>query len=477
MGAILIPKGTSTVTVKGKKHQADSFMLIVPENRAKPDSKSIEIPVLRLAALNGKPKSAVFNLSGGPGMSNLLSEVPARYAEDHDYVMVGYRGVDGGAKLDFPSVSRAFRDLDGAMSQDYLKKVGAAFDADAAKIGREGWDLSAYTIPQTLADIEAARAALGYERIDIASVSYGTRLAYLYSVKHQDRVRRVIMVGANPPGRFLWEPSMVETKAEAMARLWAGDDERKQGVYPSLRSILDGMPERWLFFPLNAAKIRCFAFLMLFRGDAACLVLDAFLAAKEGDYSGLAFMSLSYDFMVPGFLYWGDLAMKGGTADADPARDYEDAMYPERAAFGSPMGALLFGWARYASLRLEPIGEEYRTLSDSDAETLVVSGDLDVSTPFEYARDELLPRLKRGTQVVVRGAGHLDITGKQAEGFDRLVRSFLDTGIPDQSGLGELRIAKEPSIRFGFIAKLASTLIFVLGIALIGGAVAALAFI
>ena len=64
-----------------------------------------------------------------------------------------------------------------------------------------------------------------------------------------------------------------------------------------------------------------------------------------------------------------------------------------------------------------------------DAETLILSGDLDFSTPAEYARDDLLPLLSRGRQVVLRGRGHVnDLIGDGAEDGRAAVDRFLASG-------------------------------------------------
>ena len=52
--------------------------------------------------------------------------------------------------------------------------------------------------------------ALGYGRIDLLSESAGTRTAMVYSWRHPDSINRSVMVGANPPGNFLWDPSATD---------------------------------------------------------------------------------------------------------------------------------------------------------------------------------------------------------------------------------------------------------------------------
>src|SRR4030065_747584 len=48
----------------------------------------------------------VFHLPGGPGGSNIAWAPPDWLLEDHDVVMVGYRGVEGTVVLSCPEVGR-----------------------------------------------------------------------------------------------------------------------------------------------------------------------------------------------------------------------------------------------------------------------------------------------------------------------------------------------------------------------------------
>jgi pimeloyl-ACP methyl ester carboxylesterase len=49
--------------------------------------------------------------------------------------------------------------------------------------------------------MEAARTALGYDRIDLLSESAGTRTAIIYSWRYADSIHRSVMVGVRRPLR------------------------------------------------------------------------------------------------------------------------------------------------------------------------------------------------------------------------------------------------------------------------------------
>src|SRR5205085_149286 len=60
-------------------------------------------------------------------------------------------------------------------------------------------DLARYGTDEATADLEAVRAALGAERIDLVALSYGTTLALRYATLHPDRVRALVLFGTVPP--------------------------------------------------------------------------------------------------------------------------------------------------------------------------------------------------------------------------------------------------------------------------------------
>jgi pimeloyl-ACP methyl ester carboxylesterase len=207
-----------------------------------------------------------------------------------------------------------------------------------------GVDLKAYTIPAVVEDLEAARLALGYERVDLLSESYGTRVAQTYASLHGDSLYRSVMIGVNPPGRFVWEPAMVDAQIEHYSRLWADDPAlraRLGNLAEVMCKVAHAMPPRWRSFPIDPGKVNAVAFVLLFHRKTAAKVFDAYVAAGQGDPSGLALMSLAYDFTMPKSLVWGDLFAKGGSADFDPGRDYTATLRSPESIIGSPLSLLI----------------------------------------------------------------------------------------------------------------------------------------
>lgn len=60
-----------------------------------------------------------------------------------------------------------------------------------------------YTLAAMVEDLEAVRAALGFERIDLLGHGLGGAVAALYADRHPGRVRSILLVGASPEPRSL----------------------------------------------------------------------------------------------------------------------------------------------------------------------------------------------------------------------------------------------------------------------------------
>ena len=71
------------------EYAADCGTLVVPENRADPNSRLIALPVIRLRATGSSPAEPIFWLAGGPGETNMHLNPPPEALENHEFVMVG----------------------------------------------------------------------------------------------------------------------------------------------------------------------------------------------------------------------------------------------------------------------------------------------------------------------------------------------------------------------------------------------------
>ena len=440
------------------EYAAECGTLIVAENRYEPESRLIALPVTRIPARVEAPAEPIFSLAGGPGVSNMDYSRVEWFHDNHDIVLVGYRGVDGSVYLDCPEVVEAMASGLPMMSRESMAKIGAAFAACAERSTAEGVDLDGYTVLEVVDDIEAAREALGYERINLESGSYGTRLAQIYTWRYPEYVNRNAMVGVNPPGRFWWDGALFEEQIRRYSALCSEDEycaSRTGDLVASIQKALDNMPDRWLIFPVDRDAVLFATFMGLYSTNGAATTFDIWLAAAEGDYSGMALVTAAMGFMMPKDFAWGENASKALSADydLDPAADYVAEVTPGPYLLGSPASSL--GWAAAGGWPANKIPDEYRTVRQSTVETLMLSGTLDVSTPAPNARDQLLPHLENGEQVVLAEFAHTgDLYHLQPDATRHLLTTFFGTGEVDASLFKPNEVNFEPDWGFPLIAKL-----------------------
>ena len=325
----LILKPGSYATENGS-YKADVGTLVVPENRADPGSRLIALPVIRIRARSDHPAEPIFRLEGGPGVTNMEFAKASRFADDHDVVLVGYRGVDGSVRLDAPEVESALKHSADLLSEKSFGAVAEAYRSAAKRLQAEGVDLAGYGLAQQVDDFEAARVALGYGRIDLLSESAGTRTAMIYSWRYPESIHRSVMIGVNPPGNFLWDPKTTDEQIARYAALYAKDDASRDGttgdLAASMRYTATHMPDRWLFLPIKQGNVRVISFFGLMESTpeaapaSAPMVLDSWLSAAKGDASGFWFASLAADFLVPKMFVWGQYAAAGEARRPSGAR-------------------------------------------------------------------------------------------------------------------------------------------------------------
>jgi pimeloyl-ACP methyl ester carboxylesterase len=451
-GSVSVPSGAHagdlilkpcTYATEHGSYRADCGTLVVPENRADPQSRLIALPVTRIRARAAHPGTAIFRLEGGPGITNMKFSKASRLADKHDVVLVGYRGVDGSSVLDCPEVVSALKHSADFLGTKSKRAYSDAFKSCVNRLRADGVDLAGYTLPQRVDDLEAARRALGYHRIDLLSESAGTRTAMIYSWRYPKSIQRSVMIGVNPPGHFVYDPKVTDAQIRHYSDLCARDDgcrKRTDDLAASMKRTAADMPDRWLFLPIKKGNVRLASFFGLMESTSeqapisSPMTLNSWLSAAKGDASGFWFMSLMADIAFPESFVWGEVAATG-IQDAPTAEAYYSAGGDRGSILGNPAtefiwagGGLADAWPH------NPSDNQYSRVQTTKVETLLIGGTLDFATPLKGATNELLPHLPNGHQVVLAEFGHsTDFWTYQPEASTRLVNTFFDSGKVDDS--------------------------------------------
>jgi pimeloyl-ACP methyl ester carboxylesterase len=431
-----------TYSTEDGSYAADCGTLVVPENRADPQSRLIALPVTRIRSPSDQPSEPVFWLKGGPGLTNMQLPWANRFAADRDVVLVGYRGVEGSLVLDCPEVESAVKHSTDILGKKFFDSYAAGFRACAARLTDEGVDLAGYTLAQRVEDFEAVRKALGYDRIDLLSESVGTRTAMIYAWRYPKSIHRSVMMSVNPPGHFLWDPA---TTNELIGRYsdYCAKDASCSKRTDDLAALISGtdVPEHWFFLPIKDSSVPVASYfgLMETTSESAPLngpmTLSSWLSAADDDASGFWFQSLLGDLAFPALGVWGDYAAVA-TIDAQASRTYfSSGEQADNSNLGYAATAFIWGGGQLADAwPAGPDDDEYDVVRPSNVETLLISGELDFATPPQAATEELLPSLPNGHQVVLPGFGHsTSIWTEQQAAGTRLINTFLSTGRVDDS--------------------------------------------
>jgi len=416
--------------------------LIVKENRNNPESRLITLPVKKLHSFSENPKEPIFLLYGGPGSSNMRTAPLLWLLENHDIIMVGYRGVDGSVSLQSHEIPAAMVVEGNLLDEENIKKLSKASLDAFNRLKSEGIDIDAYNMIEVIDDFEDARKALGYKKINLFGSSYGTRVAYLYGLRYPESINRTFIEGVNPPGRFVWEPENIDNLFAYLGEQWKKYPEcvaKSPDIIKTIENVLESLPVKWKKVTVNPDRVKIMMFMMTYARNGIAQAFDAFVAAENGDYSGLAFLSMAYDQLpnMPG-MNWGENFSKGVSADFDPNRDYIKDMDPKGSLIGSPMSKL-FAVYTYGGWPIKQIPDEYRKLQKSNTETLMLSGSIDISTPPQNGT-KMLEYLPNGHQVILMDRGHQDTGVLQKEAYHTLVNTFFQTGEVDDSGFSDIPI-------------------------------------
>jgi pimeloyl-ACP methyl ester carboxylesterase len=429
-------------TEKGA-YAADCGTLVVPENRADPHSRLIALPVIRILARSSHPLAPIFHLNGGPGITNMTFPQANRLVAQHDVVMVGYRGVDGSSVLNCPEVTAAVSSSSDLLAKASLSAYSQAFASCAKRLERSGVDLAGYTLEEQADDIDAARVALGYKRIDLLSESAGTRLAMIYSWMYPNSVDRSVMIGVNPPGNYVYSGAEIDQGIERYSALCAQQPAcraRTANLAASMQHTAAHMPSSWLGLPIKPGNVLVGTFLGLTESTSEAsplsgpMTLDSWISAAHGDPSGFWLLSTMAGQILPTSFVWGEFASIG-MADAKPAEHYFSSGANRGSIIGNPLAEFLWGAGGMArAWPANPSENQYTSVPNSNVPTLLIGGTLDFETPAQNATNELLPHLSHGHQVILSGLGHADdFDAYEPSASTQLLTTFYATGRVDTS--------------------------------------------
>lgn len=405
--------------LRGVEHDALCGVLKRPLDPTRPQGPAIDVHVAVLPALarNKKP-DPVFLLAGGPGQSAIglaatAEGLFARLLNRRDVVLVDQRGVGRSAPLacddDEPSAPLAGR-LD---NEDVARFVTRCREA-LQKLPHG--DLRQYTTTIAMQDLDAVRAALGAERINLIGGSYGTRAGLEYARQFPQRVRRLVLDGVAPPdmalpatfspdGQAALDAVFAACEADAGCRerhprlrgRWRAFGATLPKALPVTHPLTGAVETLTVTRDLLAAQLR----LPLYVPALAAALPAAMEHALRGDLGPLLAMSLGLSARRESQLAMG---MHFSVVCAEDLPRMAQAQEPPGADFGTQFAELYTrlcaDWPRGS---VPPAFYRVPTLA---APSLVLSGGADPVTPPRHGARVAQALGDSARHVVVPQAGH-----------------------------------------------------------------------
>ena len=412
--------------------------LAVPLDFDNPEGEQIQLFVAVVDALaeEAEPDPLVV-IAGGPGDASTrffaMSEAAfSRILRRRDVVLVDQRGTGQSAAL----ACEALQDdqmLDGA---DLDAVVRTTLDC----LGELEHDPRFFTTSVAVKDLDAVRAALGYERMNVYGISYGTRVAQHYLRRFPARTRSVILDGVLPPDVALGPEVAIASQAalDALFQRCATDDPC-HAAFPELRERFYALLDRLDQAPvavtidhprtgeatevtLDRLAMVAVVRLLVYSPQTASVLPVLVESAYAGDYRALASQALFLEAGVKDIAIGLNYAVVC-TEDAPYVGDLDMAAQADTymgTAFVEVLDRICDKWPRGT------MDSDLREPLATDLPVLLLSGELDPITPPEYARRSAA-RMTNSVHVVGPGQGHGMLMVRCAQ---RLMADFVDAADP-----------------------------------------------
>ncbi|MGH8130218.1 MAG: alpha/beta hydrolase [Steroidobacteraceae bacterium] len=411
----------------------------VPENPDDPQGPTIELAVAVVPAVATQAQpDPLFLLAGGPGQGAIEGYAPllgafAGIRRKRDLVLVDQRGTGGSNRLDcaMPEQALATGEISPAELRDLARECLAKLPGRA----------QFYTTSIAVRDLDAVRAALGYERINLFGGSYGTRVAQHYARRFPERTRTIVLDAVVPPTLALVPQIPIESQ-HALERVFArcAKDEECNRRFPALADQFARIDARLrrspvrvvLTDPTNGANRRVAVtrahlvtmvrMLTYSARTASLLPLLLHEAATNDNYTPLAAQAEMAAEVLERLIAMGMHHSVVCAEDAPRFAGAVDRAELERSYIGpimlDGMTAICEVWPRGA------VDGDFREPLDSAVPALLLSGEFDPATPAAYAATAA-EGFRNRLHIIAPGQGHGQT---RLPCVQKLLRRFIEQG-------------------------------------------------
>jgi pimeloyl-ACP methyl ester carboxylesterase len=417
-------------TPTGKQMTAQCGTLNVPEDRSNPTGRQIDLNIALIPAIKRKPApDPLFMLAGGPGQS-AVKTYPAMLLllgnihEGRDIVLVDQRGTGKSNPLQCLDPEKD-ENSSNAQVIERLQACPAQLQAD----------LRFYTTEIAMQDLDAVRAVLGYETVNLYGASYGTRAALTYLRMFPERVRTITLDSVVDPG-FIMFMDTARDGQQALDLFFArcAADAACQSAFPNPQTELTELLKRLeaapaeitiphpltnkpLTLTVDRRMVTDMVFSTLYSPDlVATLPLVIHAAYADGNYAPL----ISQAYMLDAGLYDGMFYAVTCSEDA-PLISASEA---EKLSQGSVFGNRTLDFVKIcAKWPQGSVSAAFRAPLVSNVPALILSGEADPITPPWHA-EKAAAALSNSLHLVFKGMGHGNLSSRCTT---NLLKDFLDS--------------------------------------------------
>ncbi|MBS0456887.1 MAG: alpha/beta fold hydrolase [Proteobacteria bacterium] len=423
LGSLAFQPCTLSTAMAPTTVAAQCTRMDVPEDRAHPGGRTISLAIAWVPSRDDEAApDPVFMLAGGPGQSALESYpgVAPAFSEtrkQRDVILVDQRGTGGSNPLSCKGIGNASGDQqvpDALDDPATLRRLTAECrDALAKKA-----DLRFYTTTDAIADLDAVRAAIGADKIDLVGISYGTRVAQQYARTYAAHTRAVVLDSVAPNELIFGndfarnledalalqfklcanEPACAKKLGEPKANL--DDLLAKLKANPQPVDYRDPQTGAFAHGTLTRADVAILARMYAYQPIALATLPIALADALGGHYAALKAQASALNGNL------GDSMAEGMQLSVICAEDADGLkVAPEMAS--SVLGNQLVQ-ALQEQCAAWPHGTrpaDFHQPLVSDLPILVLEGEFDPVTPPRYGK-QVTQHLHNGRMLLLRGQGH-----------------------------------------------------------------------
>lgn len=430
------------------------------ENRITNSGKKISLYIVVIPSINKTGRPPIFMIEGGPGLSvtngaAFYADKKNPYRQNNDVVLVDARGTGKSNPLHCTSLQQK-ENLQQQLDEMYpAEKVKACYEL----LSKEN-DLQQYNTTNVVQDLEEIRKWLGYKKIHVYGLSYGTRVALQYMRMHPLSLESSVLWSPEPTYASipLYHAKFAQ---QALEKIWndCSSDSSCSKNYPGISSEFINLMERLKLKPAeylfkDSAGLEEH---ITISWDAFQTKLRSLMYAPAGIRTIPYIVHQAYNGNLQPFI---DLFPEEKTFDYFIAEGFylcvtctEDVPFIKPSEISLETQETFMGNYRVvqqlqacANWNKGNIPTGFLHSVKSNLPTLIISGSFDPVTPTSWAK-EIAKSLPNSTLVIIPYMSHLFDGLSNEDCFDNIVVEFITNGNKQKLKTGCVNEMKPPGYK------------------------------